>query len=206
MKQADTEETAAPHWLDAPRNITIVVLGQGAAFFLIGLGIWYGSGRDPADFLRFEGLDLLVAALLAGALVGSMLLVVGLFPRFIGWAAEQQRFLFPGGRRYRPAHILLISLAAGIGEEALFRGGLQTLIGDHLPAWAAILAASLLFVLVHLGSRAVAVFVFAYSLAFGIVYQGTGSLVGVMLAHAVFDIWAIAIVQRELSRRGELED
>ena len=205
MKPNGTEQTASPHWLDAPRNITIVVLGQGTAFFLIALAIWYGSGRPPAAFLRFEAVDLLVAGLLGGALIGSMQLVVRVFPGFVGWAAGQQRFLFPGGRRYRPVHILLISAAAGIGEEALFRGGLQTLIGDHLPAWAAILCASLLFVLVHLGSRGVAAFIFAYSVAFGIVYHETGSLAGVMAAHMLFDIWAIVIVQRELARRGELE-
>lgn len=206
MKQGGTEPTASPHWLDAPRNVVIVVLGQGAVFFLIALAIWYGSGRDPADFLRLEPADLLVAALLGGALIGSMETIVRAFPRFIGWAAEQQRFLFPGGRRYRRTHILLISVAAGVGEEALFRGGLQSLIADHLPAWAAILAASLLFVLVHLGSRAVAAFIFVYSVAFGIAYHYTGSLAGVMLAHMLFDIWAIVIVQRELVRSGLLTD
>lgn len=206
MKQVGTEETASPHWLDAPRNVAFLVLLQGAAFFGIGLAIWYGSGREPAAFLRWEAIDFLVAVLLGGALIGSMQAVVRAFPRFLGWAAEQQRRLFPNGRRFRPAHILLISAAAGVGEEAMFRGGLQTFLGDHLPAWAAILFASLLFVAVHLGSRGVAAFIFAYSMAFGITYHFTGSLVGVMLAHATFDIWAIVVVQRELVRRGLLKD
>lgn len=205
MKQAGTEEAASPHWLDAPGNIAIVVLVQGAAFLGIGLAIWYGSGRDPAAFVRWETADLLVAALLGGALIGSMRAIVRAFPRFLGWAAEQQLRVFPGGRRYRMAHIIVISAAAGIGEEALFRGGLQTLLGDYLPAWAAIVLASLPFVLLHLGSLGVSAFILAYSLAFGIVYHLTGSLAGVMLAHAMFDIWALAAVQRELVHRGLLK-
>lgn len=202
MSEPGADGTAPPHWLDAPRNVAIVVLLQGVAFFAIGLAIWYGSGREPSAFLRWQPRDFLVAVLLGGALIGSMQAIAWAFPRFVAWAAEQQRMLFPGGRPYRPAHILLISAAAGIGEEALFRGGLQTWLGDHLPVWAAILLASLVFVAMHLRSPGASAFVLIYSVTFGIVYQWTGSLVGVMLAHAFFDIWALTLVQRELVRSG----
>ncbi|MDQ4086425.1 MAG: CPBP family intramembrane metalloprotease [Pseudomonadota bacterium] len=199
------ERPPPPHWLDSPRNVTLLVLLQGAVFFGIGIAVWYASGRAPSDFLRWEAKDLIVGAALGAALVGSMQAIASAFPRFVPWAAEQQRRLFPGGRRYRPADILLISAAAGIGEEALFRGGLQTFMADHLPPSIAICMASLLFVLMHLGSPGVSAFIFVYSLAFGLAYHQTGSLVGVMLAHAAFDIWALALVQRELSRRGMLK-
>ena len=205
MTEEGTEETPPPHWLESPRNIVLFVLVQGIAFSGAGLAIWYATGRDPALFLRWHAADLLVALLLAGALVGSMHAVARAFPRFVGWAADKQRHFFPSGRRYRPTQIVLISAAAGIGEEALFRGGLQTLLGDHLPAWAAILVASLLFVVAHLGSLGTLAFVFAYSLMFGLVYHQTGSLAAVMLAHAAFDVWAIMVVQRDLIRRGVLD-
>lgn len=205
MSDADPDEKAAPRWIDEPRNIVIVVLAQGMAFFGIGLAIWYGSERAPAAFLRWEALDLLVGALLAGALVGSMLAIALVFPRFLQWAAEEQQHLFPSGRPYRPVHVILVSLAAGVGEEALFRGGMQTLLGDYLPAWITIAAASLLFVVVHLGSLGASALIFIYSLAFGAAYHLTGSLLGVMLAHALFDIWALVTVQRELLRRGILK-
>ena len=206
MSRIGPEETAAPHWLDEPRNVAMLILLQGAVFFGIGLAIWYGSGRDPTAFLSWQAGDLAVAALTGGALIGSMLAIARAFPGFVAWAAGQQRFLFAHGRRYRPLHILLLSIAAGVGEEALFRGGLQTFAADHVPAWAAILAVSLLFTAVHLGSRGVAAFIFAYSAAFGLVYHATGSLLGVMLAHTAFDIWAIALIQRELVRQGVVED
>jgi len=204
MSRIGPQETASPHWLDEPRNVAMLILLQGAVFSGLGLAIWYGSGREPMAFVEWEADDFSVAALTGGALIGSMLAIARAFPGFVGWAAGQQRFLFAHGRRYRPLHILLLSIAAGVGEEALFRGGLQTIAADHLPAWAAILVVSLLFTGVHLGSRGLSAFIFAYSAIFGIVYHSTGSLMGVMLAHTAFDIWAIAVIQREL-RQGVVE-
>jgi membrane protease YdiL (CAAX protease family) len=79
-------------------------------------------------------------------------------------------------------------------------------MSDHLPVGAAIILASLLFVVLHLGSRGVSAFIFAHSLTFGMAYHLTDSLVGVMLAHTSFDIWALAMLQRELAREGLLMD
>ena len=198
-------EKDKPHWLDEPRNIAWLVLAQGAVGFALGLAFWWGSGRELADFLTFEPADLVVAAFTAGALIGSMQAIALAFPRFVAWAAERQRLLFAHGRRYRPAHILLISIGAGFGEEALFRGGLQTLAADHLPAALAIFLVSLLFAALHLPARGVFPFIFVYSLLFGAVFHVTGSLLGVALAHTLFDVWALALVQRELVRQGAVK-
>lgn len=108
------------------------------------------------------------------------------------------------GRGYSRLQILLLAAAAGIGEEALFRGGLQTFASDHLPAAAAILLSAALFAALHPISVGIVAMVFAIGLLFGIIYEVTGSLLGVMLAHAAYDVWALAIVQRELARRGML--
>ena len=194
-----------PHWLDEPRNIAWLVLAQGAIGFALGLALWWGSGRPLAAFLTVEAADLLVAALTAGLLIGTMQAIAFAFPRFVAWAADRQRLLFAHGRRYRPAHILMISIGAGFGEEALFRGGLQTLAADYLPAWAAILLVSLLFAALHLGGAGIFAFIFVYSLLFGAVFHFTGSLLGAMLAHTLFDIWAIALVQRELVRQQKVK-
>ena len=202
MSGTGERDTQQPHWLDEPRNIALAVLAQGAVAFGIGLAIWYGSGRPLSAFLGWSVADLIVAALTAAVLIGSMQAIALAFPRFVSWAAERQRLLFAHRRRYRPTHILLIAIGAGFGEEALFRGGLQTFAADHLPFWAAILLVSLLFAALHLGSLGIFAFIFAYSLLFGLVYHHSGSLVGVMLAHTIFDVWALALVQRELIRQG----
>ncbi|WP_114952645.1 CPBP family intramembrane glutamic endopeptidase [Sphingosinicella terrae] len=202
MSGIDEQRTEPRHWLDEPRNIALLVLAQGIVFAGIGLLIWHFSGRDLDGFIRWRASDLVVALAMGGAMIGAMQGISRAFPRFMAWAADRQRMLFSHGRRYRPTHILILAFAAGVGEEALFRGGLQTLAGDHLPVWAAILVVSLLFTFIHLASVGIAAFIFVISLAFGLVYHLTGSLVGVMLAHALFDVWAIAALQGELVRQG----
>ena len=202
MSGGDGDKAAAPHWLDEPGNVARLVLLQGVLFFGIGLAIWYASGRDPRAFVRLEGRDLLVGLATGGALIGAMQAIAWAVPGFIAWAAREQRLLFAHGRLYRTAHIWMLSAAAGVGEEALFRGGLQTIAADHMPGWAAILAASLLFTVIHLASAGIAAFIFALSLVFGLVYHFTGSLPGMMVAHMLFDVWALALIQAELVRQN----
>ncbi len=206
MSEEEKPKARAPAWIESPRNLALILLLQGLLFLAIGLVIFSASGGAPAYFIRWEWSDVAAGLLLTAAMVGSMQGMLWAFPGLLGWAAEKQRFLFSGGRPFRLWQIIIISLSAGIGEEALFRGGLQTGLSLYMPAWGAILLSSLLFTLVHLGSPGISAFLFAYSLAFGAVYQLTGSLLAVMLAHALFDVWAIHVVQRELVRRGSIND
>ncbi|MGO4377199.1 CPBP family intramembrane glutamic endopeptidase [Pseudoduganella sp. RAF53_2] len=96
-----------------------------------------------------------------------------------------------------------ISLAAGIGEELLFRGGLQPLLGIWLT--------SLLFVLLH--TRAYefrlrdkvswmqAGGVLAMSVALGLMFQYVG-LIAAISAHAAVDICGLYAVRIVDSRRA----
>jgi membrane protease YdiL (CAAX protease family) len=198
-EQSVTEitRTERPHWIDRPRNVALILSLQAIVGLGIGLGVWWATGRSLAAFVGLSVDDLMVGLLATAGMIGAMQAILFLFPRFLAWAADQQRILFASGEPYSPLHILVISIGAGIGEEALFRGGLQTWLGDHLPTAAAILLVSFAFAALHLGRPALLVFIFAYSLAFGLVYATTGSLAGVMIAHAMFDIWALTLVQRE---------
>jgi uncharacterized protein len=202
MESEGSRQARAPSWIDEPRNIAWLLVLQGLFGLAVGLAIWWGTGRDLADFVGLGTEDLIVGAVTAAVLIGSMQAILILVPGFLSWAAEQQRELFEHGRAYAPAHILVISIGAGIGEEALFRGGLQTVLGDHLPAWAAIALVSFAFAAVHLKQRVVSAFIFFYGAAFGAVYHYSGSLAGVMIAHALFDVWALFVLQREMERQG----
>ncbi len=90
-----------------------------------------------------------------------------------------------------------IALAAGVGEELLFRAALQPLLGIWLS--------SLLFLALH--SRVYdfrrldrttllqAASVMGMSLVFGLMYMYAG-LIGAMLAHALIDILGLYAVRR----------
>ena len=87
-------------------------------------------------------------------------------------------------------HIVVISVLAGLGEELLFRGVLQPLIG--LPL------ASLVFGAVHVGGRSFVgygVWAACIGALFGVLMVETGGLLAPIVAHAVYDALALAYVR-----------
>jgi membrane protease YdiL (CAAX protease family) len=90
--------------------------------------------------------------------------------------------------------IVLLSLAAGAGEEVLFRGVLQPSLG--------ILLTSVLFGLLHAVTVAYLVLTFVISLYFGWLMLATENLVVPILAHALYDTVALFVLRRRF--RAEL--
>ena len=202
MAEANKEEAAKPHWTDNPGNLVKAMLVQAILLSAAGLSIWWGQGRPVAQFVTIGFDDLIIGIASAAAMIGLMQTILWMFPRMMAWASDQQKFLFASGRAYSWPQILLISLAAGIGEEAFFRGGLQTWLADLFTIWPAILLVSVAFTALHFGRPGVLAFVFLYSIGFGLLIAITHSLLACMITHALFDVWAIAVVQRELERQG----
>ena len=93
--------------------------------------------------------------------------------------------------------IVLVSMAAGVGEELLFRGWLQAVVG-----WA---PASLAFGLAHVAG--VRMFAFGlWATGMGLVLGGlalaTGGLLASMIAHACYDVLAFHYLGETARRRG----
>ena len=140
---------------------------------------------------------------LAGALIALAAVLFRGFPRI---GERLVRLQAPGfaffGRRLSLPMIVLISVGAGVGEEALFRGGLQTLIGDHLGVAAAILLSSAAFAAIHLARPVITALLLVIGAIFGVFYWQTGSLLAAMIGHALYDIWALRYLHREMHRLG----
>jgi CAAX protease family protein len=102
-------------------------------------------------------------------------------------------------------HMALVSLSAGIGEEALFRGVLQPRLG--------LAAASILFGLLHpftLAYIALAALLGAY---LGWLQSMRGNILAPILVHALYDLAALIVMRREMreppesgSQSGSQED
>lgn len=186
-------------------NTKIVSLITAQQLFFAGLGvaIWYWSGRSLSDFVTIDGTQILYGVIVAAGFVATMMLGHYLFPAFM------QRLLIEQGKSFsflkKPFNrwqIILLSIGAGVGEEALFRAGIQTLFSDYMFIGLAILLASILFGLLHLHSRAVVAIIVLFGCIFGVIYYLTGSLLTVMIAHILYDIWAIDTLQVELEKDG----
>jgi uncharacterized protein len=192
--------------LGRPKLLLFLAI-QSILFAAAGLGLWLWSGRPAADFLQFRWFDLFAGLALSVLLVAPLAALFAFRPRLRErMAREMGRTLFATERPFGPGAILLISLSAGIGEEALFRGGIQTLAGDHLPPWAAVALTAALFTAAHPGSRTFMAFVAAIAIVLGAGYHLTGSLLAVMIAHAALDIWGCVQTQAELRRIGHWQD
>ena len=83
--------------------------------------------------------------------------------------------------------VVVISVAAGVGEELLFRGALQAEVG--------LAVASVVFGLLHMGGRDTLVFggwVMVMGAGLGWLAVATGGLLALIIAHSVYDAAAIA--------------
>jgi len=87
--------------------------------------------------------------------------------------------------------LAVVSLLAGVGEELLFRGFLQTWFAQAAGAHVAVLAAAVVFGLAHAISRSYVVFASVLGISLGYLYHLTGSLPAAMVAHAVYDFAAL---------------
>ena len=176
----------------SPQRIVIVALvTQGA---LIALAWWASAalhlpmqwGSPPRDALIGVGVAIVLAA------INYLLLTRA--PE--NWLVDGVRLVYnetivPLFARVGPLAPVLIGAAAGVGEEWLFRGILQPLLG--------LVAASVLFGLAHVGGARMLPFgVWATGMGFimGSLTLVTGGLIAPMVAHGVYDMLALAYIRR----------
>lgn len=99
--------------------------------------------------------------------------------------------------------LALICVAAGLGEELLFRGALQPLVARWTNPTIAVVAVGILFGLAH--SLSVAYFVAATLIGFyfGWLAQAYDDLVAPIVAHAVYDFVALLFIRNGIGRASE---
>lgn len=174
---------------------------QGALFTAAGIGLWIWSGRPLAQFLSISAREVALGLGFAAALIMTAAALFRSFPKvsehLVRLQSDTYRFL---GRDLGWPAIVLISFVAGVSEEVSLRGGLQTVLGDQVDAPAAIAIASALFAALHLAKPLITALLFVIGVIFGAVYWYTGSLLAVIIAHILYDIWALRYLNREMHR------
>ncbi len=119
--------------------------------------------------------------------------IPGLFPNNL---ARQMRGLHRFASGYSWFVLFLLSVFAGVGEELLFRGALQGWLTAHTNTTTAVLAASVLFGLVHYASFTYFVVAAGLGLVLGLAYAITDSILLVMVWHGVYDLVALFCLLR----------
>jgi uncharacterized protein len=92
--------------------------------------------------------------------------------------------------------IALVATLAGVGEEALFRGVMQTALLTRLPAWAAVAVTAATFGLAHALTLTYAVLAALIGGYLGWLHIASGNLLVPILAHALYDFIALQLLLR----------
>jgi membrane protease YdiL (CAAX protease family) len=192
----------------ADRTVALTLLfelGLGGAALVIGLAV----GFSPA--IGLEGTPRAQLVGMGWGVVGTLPLLAALVVLdWIPWraiegvrdvASQMLLQMFGGARAWQLA---LVALAAGTGEELLFRGliqtGLANLVGPPYGWWGGLVAAAVIFGCCHWLSGTYAVLAALAGLYFGGLLLLTGSLWTPIVAHALYDYVAMIYLIRSQPR------
>jgi membrane protease YdiL (CAAX protease family) len=179
-------------------RLTTVAIATQAALGAVALAA-AGAARVPIRW----GLERPVTAVLAGLVVAALLAAAnyrwlhaptGVFTRVRSTVDE---VLVPTFAILSPGQSVVVSLAAGLGEELFFRGWLQPVLG-----W---VPASIAFGVAHIaGARMLAFGIWAtgMGLVLGGLALATGGLLAPVTAHACYDVLAFHYLGTAARRRA----
>ncbi|GAB6187966.1 CPBP family intramembrane glutamic endopeptidase [Thermopirellula anaerolimosa] len=198
----------------APLRILIVGAGFELALGLLAWSVGFLVGRDPFSRWRWTWQGLAWG----GAAVVPMLAMAGMALQARGKPWQELRdflddVIAPLFLRCRAWHLLALSVAAGWGEELLFRGLLQQGLTHVLTAWglpstaasaAALLVAALLFGLAHPLTRLYVVGATVLGAYLGLCFELSGNLLVPAVAHAGYDFLVLAFLVRRARVRETL--
>jgi membrane protease YdiL (CAAX protease family) len=96
--------------------------------------------------------------------------------------------------------IVLLAALAGLGEELLFRGVVQEWLAARYGLLLGVVGASVLFGLGHWLSASYAVLAALIGAWLGLVFVLSGNLLAPIVAHAAYDVVALAVLARRAPR------
>ena len=179
-----------------PRTFALFVTMESGLGFL-GLLILWVTGISIESRLEVSA-----AALLRGFIASLPMLVILLVSLRSSWQPlvdlriQVEKLVREIFEKNSWMELALVSLAAGVGEELLFRGALQSWIGQFAGVWTAVAATSLLFGAAHAMSKMYFVAATAIGLYLGWLTETYDDLVAPILAHAVYDFVALLVIRR----------
>ncbi len=195
--QAGTAEDSRAFW-------TTLALGALVPILAIALADFFRI--DLASELHLR-IDTALLGVIATAPPFAFLLWImrSRSPSLVAFREAQMEFFRMIGFAFTPLRILLLSLAAGVGEELLFRGVFQIVGERHFGIIAAIIVPNLLFGALHARSLFYATAAALVGTYLGLIFWISGSLAVAIIAHTLYDLLALEWTRR-LLRRQRISD
>lgn len=148
-------------------------------------------------------------------LLGGLLLGLGLVPWMNALLGLQNRVwpvnpelaramgnaFLPTLQKHPVLAPVMIGLFAGVCEELLFRGPIQTAFTRKLPRWLGVLVTALLFGIAHMYAEGIPG-ITLIGIVLGWVVLRTGSIVPAMIVHAVYDSVKLGLASWAVHSQG----
>jgi len=170
------------------RRFYVGVLLQHLVFIAVTIAVAY---LEKIPLLEPARPPMQAAAVVALVFVTAVALMLPHWRRNVE-DREPKIYLFMPGDAAEKSLWVLISAAAGIGEEITYRGVMWVLWARLTGSlWIAALVTSIIFALSHYmqGWTSIAA-IFGFSLAFHVIVWFTGSLIPAMFLHFLYDLTA----------------
>ena len=166
---------------------------------IVGLGLGILFNAPVQSYAQWSFNDILIGIIATLPLAAFLFWFTNSnFDPFIRLRQSQIDLFAQSSIEFTPMRIIALSLAAGIGEEMLFRGFLQNWLSGFVPPIVAILIAGLIFGLLHARTALYAVIATVIGIYLGALYAATGSLLTAITTHAVYDWIAFEYIRRFL--------
>lgn len=193
-RAGDSEQVEVGFSITATIAANLAVILIVLPFGRIRLGLKLRQMGLALPTIRGLGLSTMVLVAIVPAFYGASLLNSELV-RWLDWESHQalvKALLEDPAWRGRPVVLAAIILVVPLLEEILFRGLLQNALRAAVGPTAAILAASLLFALLHDPQSALPVF--TVGVALGLIFEKTRSALASAWAHALFNGLQILLI------------
>ena len=172
---------------------------------------WTWRSRTPWREIGYVRPRSWIGALTVGAVFGcafKLLLKIIVMPLLGADPINHAYHYLVGNRAALPGMLLAVIVGAGFGEETVFRGYLLERLGKLLGHGAGARVAIVLFTAALFGVAHYSVQGLAgteqaaiVGLVFGAIFAATGRIAMLMVAHAAFDVTAIAIIYWDLEAK-----
>jgi uncharacterized protein len=184
-------------------GMAVAVEGGIAAVAIVAAWVFHVSLRD-----QFAGWGAPMAAAAGRGLLATMPMLVAFWVLvnsdwpMVRALREQVEWLvkemFPTGNILQFA---MVAALAGVGEELLFRGVIQTKLGEWTTPMFGLIATSLLFGVAHALSALYFAFAIAVGAFLGWLALQYHDLLAPMLAHGLYDFLALIYLSRNVARQ-----
>lgn len=184
---------------DDERAFAVIMAGTaflGAA--AAGIGILAGTPIAPQ--IKLDINDALIGFIAALPMVVLLWLLARTdYPSLAKFRDEQIEFFADIGFRFTPMRIGMMAVGAGVCEELLFRGVMQTWLDKALPIVLAILISNVVFGLLHMRTAIYAVIAGLIGVYLGALYAWNGNLLTPIVTHIAYDAVALEYTRRAIT-------